>query len=255
MSPPLPGISPRTRPCVNAYVRSLAPTWKRLWEPDRTQRRWQDLIEASTGTLLAKRPNATTTRTLGHDCEQMNFIDSSDRGDPSTSPFSRILMRPIDPEKVSSAITPSGIRISADELRDMARVYAGSIKRKHRTGPGSAAPATGRLSDYIRPIAEGRDEERSTRAIQAPLGRQVAVKTIRRSRQPPRQGHLQARFASRAKGAGPASPYTHIAPIHAAGQDFRTIAHVKRYIDAHFPTPPMSFETARLHCRIALAPQ
>ena len=155
--------------------------------------------------------------------------------------FLKDLDAAVDPEKVIRDYAERHPHL-ADELREMAKIQ----RKLDQTGTTEQAPPQqpAQLGDFriIRPIAEG-GMGTIYEAIQEPLGRQVAVKTIRR---PDNHltGALQARFLREQKVLARLH-HTHIVPIHAAGQEDGLQYFAMSYIDG----APLHHvvRTARLH--------
>jgi eukaryotic-like serine/threonine-protein kinase len=116
----------------------------------------------------------------------------------------------------------------AHELRDVARLQRKLDDAKALEPPKPEQPA--QLGDFriIRPIAEG-GMGTIYLATQEPLGRRVAVKTIR-SPSSHLTGTLQARFLREQKVLAQLH-HTHIVPIHAAGNDGTLQYFAMSYID------------------------
>ena len=115
----------------------------------------------------------------------------------------------------------------ADELRDMAGLQRKFDQSQTREEPREHPS---QLGDFriIGPIADG-GMGTIYKAIQDPLNREVAVKTIRHRRQH-LVGTLQARFLREQKVLAQLH-HTHIVPIHAAGQDGAFQYFAMSYID------------------------
>src|SRR4051812_34454447 len=116
----------------------------------------------------------------------------------------------------------------ADELRDMAGLQRKLNHSQTREEPRIDPPS--QLGDFriICPIAEG-GMGTIYKAIQDPLNRQVAVKTIR-DRKQHLIGTLRARFI-REQEVLARLHHTHIVPIHAAGHDGALQYFAMSYID------------------------
>jgi serine/threonine protein kinase len=129
-----------------------------------------------------------------------------------------------------------------DELRDMARLRRKLDRAEAPEQPRPEQPA--HLGDFriVRPIAEG-GMGTIYEAVQEPLGRRVAVKTIRDRRQH-LTGTLHARFLREQKVLAQLH-HTHIVPIHAAGHDGALQYFAMAYIDG--AALHHVVRTARLH--------
>jgi serine/threonine protein kinase/WD40 repeat protein len=114
------------------------------------------------------------------------------------------------------------------ELRDVAGLQGKLDRAEAPEQPRLEQPA--RLGDFriVRPIAEG-GMGTIYEAVQEPLGRRVAVKTIRDRRQH-LTGTLHARFLREQKVLAQLH-HTHIVPIHAAGHDGPLQYFAMSYID------------------------
>lgn len=141
--------------------------------------------------------------------------------------FLKDLEAAVEPERVIADYASRYPHL-ADELREMAGMQRKLDHSQTREEPRSEHP--GQLGDFriTRPIAEG-GMGTIYEAIQQPLNRRVAVKTIR-DRKRHLTGMLHSRFL-REQQVLAQLHHTHIVPIHAAGHDGGLQYFAMSYID------------------------